>query len=583
MTCCSGLSPARHRGDAFLTETAPPLHYRRTRTYHSSDLPLEPTLSQTPARYPSSPGWHRVHGVALGLIIALGMLLTWLGRRNALTTGGDEASYLLLAESLASGHYQDVHLPGSPPHAQYPPGMPAWVMLLRTVFGSDLDVVRGANVALLALATLLVVSAVRHWWSPRITLVFAAALILNPSLQYWAGWGLSETLYLAVVVVALRLALDPVRAGGRTSLLAATLAAAAAFLTRVIGLAAIGGVLWAVLLRRPMRTRIIAGLATVVAVGGWYLYSRGAASRTVAWSYMNDLSYIEPVSSPLRFLGQLLGNLKIYVLGAVPRLFGLPDLLRDNPLDNAAWGGLVLVLGIWGLWHLHRRWPAAAMFVLLSCGVLLIFPFALSRLATPLVPWLLVAMTLAALELGGRFWSARRDVPALALLGVFAACGLYGSSVEAVHQLRCRTAANPEMPGCMLPEDIGYRAAARQIERELPPEAVIATSKPSVLYTLTGRKAMPLDLLGRGDPGPLLAPDGPVTHVLLSSLMPSERQHLPFALEPRCTRFRALPQADPGVLLLEVLPPAATADSLACQLLEGFRRDAAEEFDTAPR
>src|SRR5690606_14963488 len=106
-------------------------------------LPQSP-LPPAQRNRPGQP-WSRAALVILAAVILLGAALGWAGRARAATLGGDEATYLALSTSLESGQYRDTFLVGNPPHAKYPPALPAWLLVVRTVAGPDLDVVRAVN------------------------------------------------------------------------------------------------------------------------------------------------------------------------------------------------------------------------------------------------------------------------------------------------------------------------------------------------------------------------------------------------------------------------------------------------------
>jgi hypothetical protein len=81
----------------------------------------------------------------LGGVLAASLVLGWAIRLPEIGTGEDEAVYLLLSESVGDGHYRDLGIPGTPPHAKYPPGTAAWIFLVRTTMGENLDAVRMGN------------------------------------------------------------------------------------------------------------------------------------------------------------------------------------------------------------------------------------------------------------------------------------------------------------------------------------------------------------------------------------------------------------------------------------------------------
>ncbi|HSG81565.1 MAG TPA: hypothetical protein VLC48_04910, partial [Gemmatimonadota bacterium] len=85
--------------------------------------------------------WHlsRAHIIwtALALTIAVHVFLAALLFDPKPFIGGDNAGYMILAESLESGQgYRDLYLPGSPRHVTYPPGYPVLLTVARYFGGS---------------------------------------------------------------------------------------------------------------------------------------------------------------------------------------------------------------------------------------------------------------------------------------------------------------------------------------------------------------------------------------------------------------------------------------------------------------
>lgn len=531
----------------------------------------------------AAPPWTKQQRFALILVVALGIALGWLGRRTALTTGGDEATYILLSHSLAQGHYRDLFYPGHPAHAQYPPGWPAWILLAQTLLGTNLDVLRALNLMLIAVAALTIGDALRRLTSREVGVAGAAAVMLNPALLYWGGWILSESLYVACAALTLWLLL---RSGqdrpGRLSVTLALLIALLGFFTRTVGLALVGTTLFTLAWQRRWKETAIGGAFSLVVIGAWFRYTAITGQETVGWTYANDLQYIERNRGLMALLTHAFGNTKLYVLTIGTTLFGVPD-IQGTAIDNAIWAVPILVLIIAGLWTLFRRWTGALTFLLLTFGILLVFPFALPRLAAPLVPWLITAMALGSLALGRRLGLANPGLAAIAVLATVASIGVVSDARSAVKQQECRGGDPYAHRECFKDEDRWFIAGVRWVGDHLPADAVVATSKPSAVNLLTDRLTMPADLLIRRDPGELLAPRGPVTHILLTGLMASEREAIPWALEPVCRRLALLARPDSATIVLGVVPSTDSAGPGACQALRDYRIAPTTDFDTSPR
>lgn len=144
---------------------------------------------------------------ALAIVFAVCLALGWMVRLPELGTGEDEAVYLLLSESMASGHYRDEAVLGAPLHAKYPPGTSSWILLVHAVAGSGLDAVRIGNLLLLVLSGLFVADGWRRLGHPWIGIGAAAIALWNPFLLQVSTTLSSEPLFLALSTGALWAAL----------------------------------------------------------------------------------------------------------------------------------------------------------------------------------------------------------------------------------------------------------------------------------------------------------------------------------------------------------------------------------------
>ncbi|MGB9721929.1 MAG: hypothetical protein ACPL28_10685, partial [bacterium] len=61
--------------------------------------------------------------IPLWIFLLIYTILSLLLFDPKLFTGGDNAVYIILAESITTGKgYKNIYLPEQPPHTQYPPG-----------------------------------------------------------------------------------------------------------------------------------------------------------------------------------------------------------------------------------------------------------------------------------------------------------------------------------------------------------------------------------------------------------------------------------------------------------------------------
>lgn len=527
-------------------------------------MPIHQPKHGTTGGFPSADSprpWTTREWVVLLLLLATGGVVGWLLRFPAVLTGMDDISYLLLGQSLWEGSYREVWLVGTPLHGQYPPGMPAWLGLID-LLGGGLATLTALQLGLLAGTGYLLADALRRLGHGTVGLVTAGLVMFNPTLSYLAGTMLSEILFLAVATLALyallRAELDGDERTGRWLALALG-CALAAFLIRTIGVAVLGAVIITLLLSRRWRWAAIATVLSVVVVGGWLAYVVVASRDSLGRSYMADLNGTPLATGGAQspgalggLLSRIIGNLREYLVVGVPGLLALP-MVPKIMIDNLIWTIAIAATGSLGLLRLARRWPGVVCFMIGTLGILLLWPWPIERLAAPLLPFGVAAILLGT-STGWRFRSSIGG-GRLALLAITTALGfsaLQGQMKRMVEMEGCPQTETYLVPAfCTTPEQRALVAGIRAIEQELPPSAVIATSKRPLVYLLTRRQTMPLDLLDR-DVNPLaeLLPQLGISHILLSRMNPVEVERVGPRLLEACDELAiAAPVDGPAVLL----------------------------------
>lgn len=521
---------------------------------------------------PAAPWTPAMRGVLL-LALAVGLLMGWLSRRVALTMDGDDATYLALSRSIASGHYADTFLVGSPPHAQYPPLFPLWLLLVRVMAGPGLGAAILANLLLLTLTATIVADGLRRLGSAWLGIVAAAIVACNPALIDLATQLRSELLYIACVAVALWCSLREHQSGGSfPHTVGMSLAALGAFLARTAGVTVIPAVALPWLVRREWRRLVLGSIAALLVIGGWLGYTRAAARDALGKSYGTELQVGERVLASRHLLPHLIGNAKWYFVRAPVQQFSIPD-IPEQPVDNGVEAALLAVLALVGAASLVRPWLALPAHVFFSLVVLLAFPWGVARLMTALVPFIVILLLIGARRVAGR--------ASLVLGVILLGFGVLGQLQAVERRQACRATEPYVDPRCYDDAARGYIAAIHFVRDSLPTDAVIASMKPSSVYLGSDRKGFPLELFTDQPPSSLLAPTGPVTGILLSNMMAVERERIGPALLKVCTALRLLVRYPPGVLVLAPRRPDDPGGD-ACQPLRDYISTPKPNPDLAP-
>ena len=496
----------------------------------------------------SIPGaWRLGHGLVIGAILIVAVAAGWWTRPPELGVGGDETTYVILSRSLEQGRYHDEYLEGSPPHAKYPPGMPAWIGLIRQVAGPDLDALRAANLLLLALTALIMGDALRRLSGPWTGIGGVAMTAMSPGLLEFSGLALPEVPFTFLVSASLWLTLrtGPDDRGGQIA--AALGTALLSFLLRSAGITAVAGVIAWLLVRRRWRAGLVSLLVSGIVIGGWFAYAAHAASGSdPVSSYARNLSKVAstgPGGVPGLVL-QVTDNARRYLL-ALPASLGVPT-LPGTPIDNLIWLAVLSVFGVVGMVAMLRRWPAAGVHLLLSVALLLAWPWPIARLLIPLLPLTGAVLLLGSFILAGKVGrKAETMVPAVLGLLLATAGGLGYLAQDTNHQCDRR---NPyDDPGCFSPGNRDMVRAARMIRNSAPPGTVIATGRPAAVFYFSGHLTRSLLTLRRL-PGDSARPEPVQTGVwiLLSDLNAPDARRL---LERGCDRLEVRARL-PRVLLM---------------------------------
>jgi 4-amino-4-deoxy-L-arabinose transferase-like glycosyltransferase len=280
----------------------------------SRSIPIEAATSPAEA-IPASGVLARLQYPLLATALVLLLILGWRGREPVNISTTDENTYVALSKSLQAGSYREIYLGSAPLHVKYPPGYPAFVLAVRLVGGENLDVIRAANLLLLATSILFMFLIVRRVAGVGVALAVAFLLAINHSLLNVGGSLLSESLFVCLGAAALWCTMkadDDTRRHGYWAIALAL----AGFLTRTAGVTLVAAIgVW--LLRRRRRAELVAfAVGALLVVGGWFAYTSMVPHQSGGASYGSDIvdgltrrSEGNPASPLLRPVNSLLKKL----------------------------------------------------------------------------------------------------------------------------------------------------------------------------------------------------------------------------------------------------------------------------------
>jgi hypothetical protein len=353
--------------------------------------------------YSISDRWRRLDTagpwIAAALALAAGLYVV-----DSLPVGVfyDDAFYVILAKSLATGHsYRNLNLPAAPFATHYPPGYPLFLAALwrmAPTFPANVVWFKAANAVFLSITAGVAYLFARE----RLGLAAAVALVAvvagtatTPAL-YLSSMVLSECMFLALLLPML---LWAERATSRDdpSLAAAILMGAAAgglFLVRSQAIALIGAITLAYALRRHWRAAVASAVAALLIVFPWLL-----------WVHAHDSAY------PALMRGDYGSYFAWFVDGVRERGFGLvtatlarntPAMFQhvvyrlrpiENPIPDIIASLCAAALGIIGFARIARRARVTFLFLIAYLTLVAVWPFAPARFL--LGVWVLLMLVLA--------------------------------------------------------------------------------------------------------------------------------------------------------------------------------------------
>ncbi len=421
-------------------------------------------------------------------------------------TGGDNASYIILAESILrpGDGYSDNITPGAPkPHTQYPFGYPLLLSPAVWLFGRNVVVLKLFSIAL-AVGSVAIFSALAgRLLPPAAWAGLTLAVALNPVIVDYSHWVLSEIAFLFFSLLSLYLMLrseEPASAGkyGRWFWLGVLSLAFTAHI-RTIGLGfAVAGFAYYGLRRCWVRLAVFT-VAVSLLLAPWMIRNRLVTQGENA-GYANQLLLKNPYTPEegtvgvAGLAGRVLRNVKIYAGGELARVVLGSELVSGKNAAIVTVSVLCALLILTGLAAGLAGGPGfLEVYVMVYLSVVLLWPEAWSdvRFLMPVVP-LLLFFLVRGVELAARLVSSTASAagyPAAAAALVLATVGL-GCQLTRVPE-------NLSMIGRYLDGDpyagypINWRRlfeAADWVAENTPESSVITVRKPRLFYLHTGRK-----------------------------------------------------------------------------------------------
>ncbi len=509
-------------------------------------------------------GHERAVTIALLLVNLLLCLLLF---EPKLHTGGDNASYIILSESIfrRGDGYSDTIVPGPPqPHTQYPFGYPLLLAPLVLLFGRSYIVLKLLSVSFSVLSVLAFIRLSRRLYqTPLHWAALALAFALNPLVIDYSHWILSEISFLLFSLLALNLFFrseDDPRPGRWFWLSLGSIVFV--YYLRSIGITLIGAAFLSYVIWTRWRKAIVFAGGAAVLFLPWFI--RNKLVRGDVTPYLNQFlmkNVYDPESGLVGLSGmarRVVDNVWIYSWRELPRVFlGSESELTFNPVIRSFGLLLAVVLLVGLIRHLVHRPRILEIYFIFNMIAVLLFEEVVSdvRYLLPLAPiilyYLFDGMTVLAGKLVRPRLAATLTVSLLLLLG--------GSSLLA--QL-ARVPSNLALIGRYMhgnryagypPAFVNFFQAADWIAANTPDSSFVTARKPSLLHLHTGRFAQIYPF--STDTDSVLAVVLKSDYVIVDAVSGTTFRYLVPALKQAPDKFRVAWQApaQPFTAVLEVV------------------------------
>ena len=492
-------------------------------------------------------------------ILALHLVLSLVLFDPKLSTGGDNAQYLILAKSILHGSYSNMQEPGSPPNSQYPPFFPMLLAPVVAVSGGSLMPVKLLIVACGIVGLLMFYLVLRRLGSGRDWVPPLLLLTVSPLFLSYAHDTYTEVPFVMVSLPALYFLLRAAKE--RRSWLFAGLAglfAALAFLTRTQGLALPLGLGTFLALKRRWRELGVFALVFFATWLPWLIRDLQVPHDAGYLAQLLRRNWYDAASGNAgagEFLRRILDNMGIYLFRVLPAVV-LPLVSSAKailPLFGVAVSGVTL----WGfITEAKKRGMGMVEWcVLFAAGVLSVWPTVWSgdRFLLPILPLLLWYLMAGLRDLARRLKLLKLPAYAAALLAVICLAANIGQAGTNLKNLS-DYAKGDRFAGY----DDAWRTyfqASEWLRDHTDPNAVVVSRKPVFTYLVSGRQSFVY---------PYVADEKQVlddidrrgaTHVFLETFFGSSTQYLYPVIRDHPERFQQIGSVGSGqvkVIIFEV-------------------------------
>ncbi len=423
------------------------------------------------------------------IVLAVYLLLSLLMFDPKLFTGGDNAIYMILAESISQGRgYRDLYLPNELPHTQYPFGFPLLLAPFVLFFGMNVVILKFVVVLSGLAALYFMIKICESLFKERIFILIASYVSIPIMINY-NHWILSEMPFVCFSLAAIYLLMKAHDNREYLYYVGFVCGIYAVFI-RTAGIGLVLGIIIWLLLRKRYKQFIIFVCMFVVIFVPWQLRSAGVER---GGGYIEQLLAKDPYEMDLGRIGvldlakRLARNFVYYTFTILPSAL-LPT-LKARFLEIAT--GLVLAaLTVIGFATRIRRRTFLEIYFVISIVLLLAWPdvWSSDRFLLPVLPIFIIYMY------HGVMW-LKDKIRFEYLVEVFAGMIIVLNTVDIIPAVRQSLAVN--MAYVNGDRYAGYTTDWRRLfeivewtKTHVPQGSVIMARKPEFVYLVGRHKSL---------------------------------------------------------------------------------------------
>lgn len=422
------------------------------------------------------------------LFVCIYLLLSIFLFDPKLHTGGDNARYIILAESIASGQgYKDMYLPEEPPHTQYPPGFPLLLALPILVFGSNVIILK-CIVLLMGVASVFFMYRIGEClFREKINMIMPYYLSI-PILIEFNHWILSEIPFLCFSLGAVYFFIKA-RAHKEYFYYISFILATYSVFIRTAGISLIIAMLLFLLLKKQYKYMLILLLIFLVVFVPWQIRNMRIPHEG---GYLEQLLAKRPYwmeSGKAGFRDLIMRGWKNFVFYAA---LGLPLTLLASvasPWMVRILGLIFIILIIIGMLERRKHFSIIEFYFPLGLLILLVWPlvWATERFLLPLLPIFVIYIFF------GLFWLERKIkvaffAPLVTGLFVFLNVLTIGSEARDMFTNNIEYMKGNTYAGYK-PDWRHYFNVIAWIKENIPEDELIMSRKPEFVYFLSKHKS----------------------------------------------------------------------------------------------